>query len=110
MTCFDTPKLWRDMTREEKGALLLADHEGRQIELWLKAGMWVRKGAGWNDGFAYRVRMDAGRHKQAERENQLRARIRELEAQIADMEKILANRKLALAIADHWPYIKCIGQ
>ena len=28
----DTPKLWRDMTPEEKGALLLAHHEGKVIE------------------------------------------------------------------------------
>lgn len=28
----DTPKIWRDMTDEEKGALLLAHHEGRVIE------------------------------------------------------------------------------
>jgi hypothetical protein len=27
----DTPKLWRDMTPEEKGALLLAHHEGKVI-------------------------------------------------------------------------------
>jgi len=28
----DTPKLWRDMTDEEKGALLLAAHKGKVIE------------------------------------------------------------------------------
>ena len=28
------PKLWRDMTPEEKGALLLAAHEGKVIEVW----------------------------------------------------------------------------
>lgn len=28
----DTPVLWRDMTPEEKGALLLADHEGEEIQ------------------------------------------------------------------------------
>jgi len=27
-----TPKLWRDMTPEEKGALMLAAHEGKVIE------------------------------------------------------------------------------
>lgn len=30
----DTPKLWRDMTPEEKGALLLAHYEGKVIECW----------------------------------------------------------------------------
>jgi len=38
----DTPKLWRDMTDAEKGALLLAEHEGKEIP-----GL---------DAFAYRVR------------------------------------------------------
>jgi len=28
----DKPKIWRDMTPEEKGALLLAHHEGKDIE------------------------------------------------------------------------------
>ena len=32
MLTTDTPKLWRDMTPEEKGALLLAHHEGKVIE------------------------------------------------------------------------------
>lgn len=31
----DTPKLWRDMTPEEKGALLLAHHKGKVIEFLL---------------------------------------------------------------------------
>lgn len=30
----DSPKLWKDMTPEEKGALLLAQHEGRPIEYY----------------------------------------------------------------------------
>lgn len=35
------PKLWRDMTPEEKGALLLAAHEGTVIEVWSPiAGQW----------------------------------------------------------------------
>ena len=32
----DTPKLWRDMTDAEKGALLLAHHEGKVIE-WTRS-------------------------------------------------------------------------
>ena len=63
------PKLWKDMTPEEKGALLLARHEGKVIEwngLHTATGKWV----GWTDcgdgylwdgtfsgnGFAYRVK------------------------------------------------------
>jgi hypothetical protein len=29
----EEPKLWKDMTPEEKGALLLAEHEGEQVEM-----------------------------------------------------------------------------
>jgi len=65
----NTPKLWRDMTDEEKGALLLAHHEGKVIE-WngtsAKTGEWT----GWEacdddclwdgdfdgEGFAYRIK------------------------------------------------------
>ena len=32
----DTPTLWKDMTPEEKGALLLAKHEGKSIE-WYRS-------------------------------------------------------------------------
>ena len=61
----NTPKLWRDMTPEEKGALLLAKHEGKVIE-------WTGRGGGefskstsegftpvWSDGHAYRVQPPA---------------------------------------------------
>lgn len=51
------PKLWRDMTREEKGALLLAAHEGKVIEY--EAHGWRATAAndpGWFDDTAYRVR------------------------------------------------------
>jgi hypothetical protein len=30
----DAPKIWLDMTPEEKGALLLAEHEGKAIEVF----------------------------------------------------------------------------
>lgn len=57
MTCSDTPKLWRDMTPEEKGALLLADHEGRQIDMWFaRRGAWVDSiSFSAYDDIAYRV-------------------------------------------------------
>lgn len=56
-------KLWKDMTPEEKGALLLAYHEGKVIEhtLWSEKGWFeVKKGAdtalGWHDELSYRVK------------------------------------------------------
>jgi len=57
----DSPKLWRDMTDAEKGALLLAHHKGKVIEFArrgdLSAG-WnrVAGGSGWLEDYAYRVR------------------------------------------------------
>jgi hypothetical protein len=54
----DTPKLWRDMTPEEKGALLLAHHEGEVIEvqkttgsIWYKATKPI-----WHSDYAHRIR------------------------------------------------------
>jgi hypothetical protein len=51
------PKLWRDMTPEEKGALLLASHEGKVVEY--EAHGWHEAAAndpGWYDDTAYRVK------------------------------------------------------
>jgi hypothetical protein len=69
------PKLWKDMTPEEKGALLLAHHEGKVIE-WNSThapGDWGDWGAcgedclwdgEWGgDGFAYRVKPEPEREK-----------------------------------------------
>jgi len=51
----DTPKLWRDMTPEEKGALLLAHHEGKVIE-FCNGGEWYEPSpCRWHPGNAYRV-------------------------------------------------------
>jgi len=51
----DTPKLWRDMTPEEKGALLLAHHEGKVIE-FCNDGEWDEANTpAWHPDFAYRV-------------------------------------------------------
>jgi hypothetical protein len=56
----DTPKRWRDMTPEEKGALLLAHHEGKVIEyLHECSGGWRdRTGVSkeWHDKTSYRIR------------------------------------------------------
>ena len=55
----DTPKLWHDMTPEEKGALLLAAHEGRTVQLWHVRGGWVDSVEfGAVDFIAYRVKPD----------------------------------------------------
>jgi len=51
-----SPKLWRDMTPEEKGALLLAEHEGKVIEVWNVEGWWTDVVPYWFDDCAYRVR------------------------------------------------------
>lgn len=61
-----SPTLWRDMTPEQKGALLLAYHEGKVIE-WTKnlSGNFENGTAdstadgyipAWSDSVAYRVR------------------------------------------------------
>lgn len=50
------PKLWREMTPEEKGALLLAAHEGKVIEYQDKRGKWLTKNPQWWSDFAYRIK------------------------------------------------------
>jgi len=61
----DTPTLWRDMTDAEKGALLLAHHEGKVIEVWVvdhHASWWGEKAVSyWRDDLAYRVRPEPKR-------------------------------------------------
>ena len=50
------PKLWRDMTPEEKGALLLAHHGGRTIERWVDESLgWKIVPPMWMLEHAYRV-------------------------------------------------------
>jgi len=51
------PTIWRDMTDAEKGALLLAAHEGREIQLWHSRGGWVESVEfGAVEDIAYRVK------------------------------------------------------
>ena len=54
----DTPKLWRDMTDEEKGALLLAHHEGKVIEAIDPNDLYDfwEEWRGFSDDLAYRVK------------------------------------------------------
>ena len=56
----DQPKLWRDMTPEEKGALLLAHHEGKVIEANEGDG-WFDAHPYWAPNSAYRVRPEPKR-------------------------------------------------
>lgn len=53
----EPPKLWRDMTDAEKGALLLAYHNDEKcLEVWL-GGEWVYCGKStWDNDTSYRVR------------------------------------------------------
>jgi hypothetical protein len=54
------PKLWKDMTREEKGALLLAHHEGKVIEYTsvpvTEEGWELATHPAWIPRHAYRVK------------------------------------------------------
>jgi len=56
----ETPKLWRDMTPEEKGALLLAHHEGKPFEFTRSSmgykWMIVAGRPEWCYGNAYRIK------------------------------------------------------
>lgn len=54
----DAPKLWRDMTPEEKGALLLAHHEGKAIEYFSHIDHeWGRiSEPDWQYNYAYRIK------------------------------------------------------
>jgi len=57
MTDAETPTLWRDMTSEQKGALLLAQHEGATVQILMSDGTWrYTEQPGANIGSAYRVK------------------------------------------------------
>lgn len=52
----EKPKLWRDMTPEEKGALLLAMHNGKKVEVY-SDGEWREKSyMTFADDYAYRIK------------------------------------------------------
>jgi hypothetical protein len=54
MTSKDKPTIWADMTPEQKGALLLAEHEGVVIQR-SSGDLWVEINPNWNPSCAYRV-------------------------------------------------------
>jgi len=53
-----TPKRWGDMTSEEKGALLLAHHEGKVIEVRAEnCDLWyIRENPNWSENGIFRIR------------------------------------------------------
>lgn len=56
------PKLWRDMTPEEKGALLLARYEGKQIEVASpQCYVWFPAKSTWFNELAYRIKPEPKR-------------------------------------------------
>jgi len=56
MTNKDTPTLWADMTPEQKGALLLAKHEGRDVQMFENyKWAWATLTPQWYGWVAYRV-------------------------------------------------------
>lgn len=59
-------KLWKDMTNEEKGALLLAHHEGAIIEYLSFKNTWDTvpdNEPRWNDIHRYRVQPQTTTHQ-----------------------------------------------
>ena len=51
------PKIWRDMTPEEKGALLLAAHEGKEVQCHYGVKGWCRRSFElFAVGNAYRIK------------------------------------------------------
>jgi hypothetical protein len=59
------PVLWRDMTPEQKGALLLAHHEGKVIQCWDTHGsVWANTTEPrWAGAYAYRIRPEPVVHR-----------------------------------------------
>jgi len=60
----DTPTIWEDMTREEKGALLLAAFEGKRIEcirLDHHTSWYETLSPQWDGELAYRVKPEPKR-------------------------------------------------
>jgi hypothetical protein len=55
----NTKKLWKDMMDYEKGALLLAHHDGAVIECSIDNGVWFYSDPQWNAAHAYRIKPKA---------------------------------------------------
>ena len=65
----DTPTIWENKTPEQKGALLLAEHEGRELQALAvdhDGTTWVIKRRNqWHDGIAYRIKPEPKRERTA---------------------------------------------
>lgn len=57
----DEPRLWKDLSPEEKGALLLAHHEGRDIQMYA-SDHWYTVNPIWEDFTAYRIKPEPVRN------------------------------------------------
>jgi len=64
MTNQDTPTIWADMTPEQKGALLLAHHEGKTIQRSY-SGVWATVHQPFFHGLAYRIKPEPKRETAA---------------------------------------------
>lgn len=52
-----SPKSWKDLSPKEKGALLLASHEGKAIQYFTTKGIWSACISPiWDDYCAYRIK------------------------------------------------------
>ena len=51
----DEPRPWKDLTPEEKGALLLAHHEGKDIQMYT-SDHWYTVYPLWEDSTVYRIK------------------------------------------------------
>lgn len=56
----DKPKTWGEMTNAEKGALLLARQEGKEIERWV-CDEWISVTPAWLDRVSYRIKPEPKR-------------------------------------------------
>lgn len=52
----DAPTLWSKMTDAEKGGLLLAHHNGEEIEFLTDGAWWYIERPNWKPSYAYRVK------------------------------------------------------
>lgn len=55
------PKKWGEMTPEEKGALLLAHHEGKEIQFLSSYRGWEEAEPRWSAWLPYRVKPEPKR-------------------------------------------------
>ena len=52
----DEPRPWSELTRAEKGELLLAEHEGKDIQVKASETLWVGKTPGFSGIGVYRIK------------------------------------------------------